>query len=442
MLATTTRCVDFGNLALGGQLSGMTEPSTNIFRQRAINRLSSPEQLDRILVVARARDWVGLGTLGVLIAIALGWSVLGSVPTRVLGQGLFVSQGGQVFTAVSPSAGTIKRITAVEGQVVRIGDVLAEIDQPGLQQELHNAQAAAAEALAQLDTQQGQIHSNAAARQRNSSAQRQTTTENRVDALARSDAATQQLRDGETLLAKGFITKHQVAEMRQAVAEARQAVSEAGSRLVEIDGGQINGLNSDNRELHSAALQLAQAKRAVDDIVLQLVLRSKVLSPTNGRVTEIRTPVGTSVAIGTQIISVESGHGGLQLILYLSPDQGKAVLPGMTVRVSPSVVKKEEFGTIKGVVREVSDFPSSPEAMHAVLQNDELVTRFSSAGSPFVARIDLIRDPATATGYAWTGGRGPKTRLTTGTPATAEVTTSKQSPISFVLPFLRGASGI
>jgi len=428
---------------LADKFSGMSDrPPANIFRQRAIDRLSSPEQLDRMLVVSRSRDWIALGTLGALMAIALVWSIWGRVPTRVSGQGIFVSQGGQVFTAVSPSEGGIAKIGVVEGQVVHVGDLLAEIGQPGLQRELLNAQAAAAQALEQLQVLRTQVQSNAAARQRNSSAQRATTNENRVDALAQTDAATQQLRDGETLLAKGFITRHQVTEMRQAVAQGRQAVGEAGSRLVEIEAGQINGLNSDSREIRGAVLLLEQANRAVGDIVLQITLRTRVLSPTDGRVTEIRAPVGTSVVAGTQLVSIESGREGLQLILYLAPDQGKAVLPGMVVRVSPSMVRKEEFGTIKGVVRAVSDFPSSPEAMHAVLQNDELVTRFSRAGPPFAARIDLVRDIRTASGYAWTGGRGPTTRLTTGTPANAEVTTSEQTPISFLLPFLRRASGV
>ena len=46
------------------------------------------------------------------------------------------------------------------------------------------------------------------------------------------------------------------------------------------------------------------------------------------------------------------------------------------------------------------------------------------------------------TGYRWSSGSGPPTRLSTGTLARAEVTTREQPPIDLVVPIMRRLSGI
>ena len=161
-----------------------------------------------------------------------------------------------------------------------------------------------------------------------------------------------------------------------------------------------------------------------------------------GRVTEVKVAPGARVQTGLPLVAVESGVTGVEVLLYLPPDHGKQAKVGMEVRVAPSTVTKEEFGTIVGTLAEVSDFPATPQAMLATLQNERLVAQFSPKGPPFVARVALKRDPTTATGYAWTGGSGPSTTLASGTLADAEVTVERRPPISYVLPWLKTMLGV
>ena len=79
----------------------------------------------------------------------------------------------------------------------------------------------------------------------------------------------------------------------------------------------------------------------------------------------------------------------------------------MQVRIEPSTVKREEFGTMLGTVVTISDFPITPQGMAAVLHNDTLVSRFSHDGAPYAARIRLEQDATTASGYRWAVGKGP-----------------------------------
>ena len=57
------------------------------FRRRALEGVSSPEDLDRLVRVALPRTWVALGGLGLLIVTAAVWAAVARVPTTVKGPG-------------------------------------------------------------------------------------------------------------------------------------------------------------------------------------------------------------------------------------------------------------------------------------------------------------------------------------------------------------------
>ena len=64
--------------------------SPSIFRKESLERLSSPEQLDQLMQVVSPRSWLPLASLGILIGLALLWSVLARIPITAVGKGLFV----------------------------------------------------------------------------------------------------------------------------------------------------------------------------------------------------------------------------------------------------------------------------------------------------------------------------------------------------------------
>ncbi|MBD1873442.1 hypothetical protein H6F75_08115 [Nodosilinea sp. FACHB-131] len=62
----------------------------NLFRQESLERLSSPERLDELMKLVTLKTWLPLGTLGVLLALGLLWSIVGRVPVTTHGRGLLV----------------------------------------------------------------------------------------------------------------------------------------------------------------------------------------------------------------------------------------------------------------------------------------------------------------------------------------------------------------
>ena len=418
------------------------ETAQTPYRQAALDRLSSPEQLDRLLVVVRPSDWLAMTAFAILALTALAWSLFGTVATRVEGNGILVGAGGHIFTPVANGDGMIQALSVSPGQRVRVGQKLARIDQPDLVDALATARAAADDYEVQLRALGGQVVDYAGARRNYDVAQRTLLMQERDAAIARSQAVAQQLAAAESLLARGIVVRARIDELQQQLAAARQAVTEAGSRIVRMGADEVSARNQDDREVRALQSRLAEARRRQRDTAAELERRQWVLSPVAGRVIEIKTPLGSRVSVGMPVVAVENGAAALQLMLYVPPRDGKMVRRGMLVHVSPSVSRREEYGTMIGRVVEVSDFPATQQAMLATLQNAELVTEFSARGAPIAARIALEPDRRTPSGYRWAGGSGPPMALSSGTLAGAEITVRRQSPISFVIPMLRRSSGL
>lgn len=61
-----------------------------MFRKKLLDKLKSPEQLDTLLTVTSSRTWLVLVALGLLLAAALVWSIVGTLETTVAGSGVIV----------------------------------------------------------------------------------------------------------------------------------------------------------------------------------------------------------------------------------------------------------------------------------------------------------------------------------------------------------------
>ncbi|MBU2489325.1 MAG: NHLP bacteriocin system secretion protein, partial [Proteobacteria bacterium] len=129
-------------------------------------------------------------------------------------------------------------------------------------------------------------------------------------------------------------------------------------------------------------------------------------------------------------------------ILYLSFQDGKKVRPGMRAQISPSTVKREEYGFIVGTVRTVSEFPATREGMMRTLANEQLVGTLTQDGAPIAITAELSLSPETVSGFEWSSSQGPPVLITSGTFCTATVTVRQQRPISLVIPILKKSLGL
>lgn len=103
-----------------------------IFRQSALEKLSSPEQLDQLVRVTTPIGWVALLSVFVILAIAIVWGFVGRLPERVQGQGILISSSG-VKTMDASVSGQIDDVYVEAGDIIQAGQVVARIrvdDQP------------------------------------------------------------------------------------------------------------------------------------------------------------------------------------------------------------------------------------------------------------------------------------------------------------------------
>lgn len=104
---------------------------TALFRKVALDRLSNPEQLDRLIQITNPRGWIALLTIGALLAGFTVWSVLGNVRTVVEGQGLLIPDENfppEVQPVTLTETGTLTALRVSDGQTVSAGQVIAVLE--------------------------------------------------------------------------------------------------------------------------------------------------------------------------------------------------------------------------------------------------------------------------------------------------------------------------
>jgi len=413
-----------------------------IFRQAALDRLSSPEQLDRLVAVSDPLGWLTLTTLIALLAVIVGWGVFGKIPEQVEGKGILVSAGGRVLDAMSPSAGTISKLTVAQNSYVEKGQEIALIEQTALQQEFRSAQ----ETLKEFQAEKVEIEANFAkefALKQKNFAEQATSQRQIIKAAAqRSTYLKSTLEKRDALAKKGILPRDKVEEIRTDYNKVLQDISAARNRILELEAERLTLTSGHAKDLTLINQRITKAGREVRELKSRLTRDGRVLAPVSGRISELKTFEGEIVQKGASLVSVATSGSAVQVVLYVPTKDGKRVAPGMTVRIAPSTAKKEEHGTIIGTVAEVSGFPATKQGMLSVLQNERLVSEYSDAGAPYAARIDLVLDPSSHSGFKWTSGKGPDIAVTTGTTVEAEITVNEQPPINLIIPFVRKHTGI
>lgn len=412
-----------------------------IFRKSALERLSSPEQLDQLMQVTNPRGWLALWAMVAVAAGVLAWGIFGAIPTEALGEGILIRRGG-VSDLVATGSGQVEQMLVNVGDEVQKGQVVARIRQEGITRQVEETKAR----IASLEEEYQDLLRYADEQKRLSTrnrAQEKANLERTVATLERElGLLEERLANEKLLLADGLVTKQtvllteqQLNANRDRLAQTRLDVS--GLDLKQLEAGQqleqqIEARRASRRDLD---LKLRELEASLDE-------SNVVISPYEGRVLELMADRGDLVSPGTAILSMEVVSEELMAVLFVPASSGKQVKPGLTARISPSNVKREEYGFILGKVVWSAEFPSTSRGMLRLLANQELVNKLMKEGPPIQIDVALERDPATPTGFKWSSSRGPELEISSGTLAVGSVIVREERPISLVIPKLRKSLGI
>jgi HlyD family secretion protein len=418
-------------------------PAPIKFRQEALKQLTSPEQLDQLIQVVTPRSWLIAGTLYLILFLVLVWSIVGSIPTRIEGQGILLSGGGDIYNAVAPEgSGYISNLLVKQGDTVQKGQVIAILSRPDLLDQIKVMQNYL------IDLQQKQIK--LLSRSKTEIAERQKEIQTQKESLQRRVVTTQEKYKhlGELLaikraaFSKGIETRQNLEATFQEYYNVQGELESYTDKLVELDIAQSNFLDQWRERLRQLSLKITDETVKIKNLQDSLKNSRNVSSPISGIVTDLRVTIGSIVNTGVPMISIASEGKGLDASIYLPPKAGKLLKIGMKALVEPNIVEKAEYGSIYGSVIYVSEFPITSQSMIAGLQNEELVKQFSHEEAPIAVRIHLENDPKTVSGLKWSSSNGPPLQITPGTLVKAMIIVRHQAPITLVIPALKKMVGV
>ncbi|MEQ8766377.1 MAG: NHLP bacteriocin system secretion protein [Planctomycetota bacterium] len=425
-----------------------------LFRKAALERVTSPDHLDQLLTVTRPQGWIALAGLGLILGLTVLWSIYGSIPHEVPAQGVLVHHDKEPESAfrdvTSPATGLLTTRHAEVGSVVEKGEVLAIIEpadkdrlqeeRTSLEHDLHGLQAEA-ELQKKIDAQEMTLERDTSELER----------QKLVASLERSRQEEQALRDRlerlERLVADGVLSRDTVLDAQEQLDAKLQASTELEIRIRQLP------LTIDRlrHQQETARLQSAQAIQKAEDrlreIDAELEDSSEIQSPFRGRVIRWNVAPGQSVTQGTPLVLLDGTDPGkeasLDAVMFVSAYEGKRIEPGMFVQVSPTTVKREEHGFIRGEVVDVAPYAATSRSMLSELEDDELVTAIlGQVPVPLRVWVRLSRDRNAPSGFAWSAGRGPEMRITPGTPSQGFVVVEDRRPIELVVPALKKLFGL
>jgi HlyD family secretion protein len=412
-----------------------------IFRKAALEKLANPEQLDTLMGVTRPGGWVALVTTAVLLGGVVAWSIFGHLRVTVPARGILI-RGGALIDVQAGSNGRIAEFLVKPGDVVKTGDEVAVIAQREMVEETANLR----KRIDDLEKEDARRTVDETVLQKSKLASLDAE-EAKISAQVR-DVTAQitplqtELDTADAAFKKGIATRSAVLQAQQALLGAQNQIKEHLQRLKDIPTDRQNLLNQITQDRASRNSALADARRQLEAKEHALSSANRVRAHGAGRVLERGVDVGDLVTPQTRVLSLEPLDLPLLAILYVPAGEGKSISKGYEVRLSPSTVRKEEYGVLLGSVRSVSSYPATPEGMLRTLRNQVLVNELAAKGTPLEVVAELATNPNNVSGYQWSSPSGPPVGIFGGTICTASIVTELRRPISYVIPFVKRSIGI
>ncbi len=150
------------------------------------------------------------------------------------------------------------------------------------------------------------------------------------------------MRDGELQQLKADESYQQQMDL---VANLQTQLRELEIKAKQIDQQQME-TTSDTE------LQIQEIERTIARYEEDLRTKSQIVSEYTGRILEVTASVGQIVSAGQRLgaIETEDPNGKLLAVAYFQVSDGKKIEPGMDVRITPTTVERERYGSIIGKV--------------------------------------------------------------------------------------------
>ncbi|MGC1879390.1 MAG: hypothetical protein WA347_08455 [Rhabdochlamydiaceae bacterium] len=383
----------------------------SIFRKVSLERIASPEQIDRLLVIVRIPGWIALLCMIVLTVVILIWSVFGAIPTSVSGVGVFFKPS-DIQAINSSSEGIVETIDVKTGDTVKKGIELLTLYSSRLSQEYEGLKNKIRYAEAEMKIEQEK----SGARMRI-----------RLD-LNRNILQIQELKRKflEETLSGAINDPFLMFTLRKNLFDVQMAiqVQRSGIEMLEID--------------HSSRWQwelltLKEKMKIAESDLKNL----RICAPEDGTILEIDTLVGQAVRVGSPLIWFESASkpGEEELIFGFFPiDQGTQIKEGMKADIAFENVNQKLYGKMIGkVVRVLPYAASKQDEILQSIPSEELRDFITQRSVSILVEIAPVNNSETPSGYQWTTPKGPPFPILRGSIASVNIVTAEKKPFTYLI---------
>jgi HlyD family secretion protein len=423
------------------------------------------DQLDTLVRVTTVQGWFYLAVLFAVGAGSIAFAFLYSVPTKVNGEGLLLTERDALVRVRARATGRLASLTVRLGDRVEAGKQIGRIAQEELEDRIQESR----EKLAELERQDREL-----------TRFEQSERESKLAAMARvKEAVLNARRDGlDKLKLAGRVVdganrlrfdKHlgdlELLESREKLYDVRDDLNKGESRLAELELEGVTAEHARGRAQLERRLRIGELETRLKLDREKLERTAPVITPAAGHVTQVLATTGGMVQEGAPVVLLhgpKSGRGAddpaspYDAIVFVSAGDGKRIEAGDPVEVVPSTVKREEHGFIRGRVVAIAELPATKLAMEAALEHPELVDAFLKRYAPGVVlrvqvKLDEPGGPATGPDrigrsarqnpYRWSSSSGPTQRLKTGTMCEAAIVVERRPLIRLILPWTRKLVG-
>jgi HlyD family secretion protein len=413
----------------------------DIFRKVSLARLSSPEQLDLMLRVTTPKTWIALLALWLILGAAILWGFAGRVATKAEGSGVVIRMGN-VMNVATLGGGRVLDIRVNSGDQLTSGQVIATVAQPATLEKIRIAEAQMEDAQRERERVRA-VQGSGKQLQLETIKRERANMEQEIQVIqTQHKLVAEQVGVDDQLLAKGLITKQQALGTKQKLIQLDGQVETIRAKMTQLNADQYQVENQGLQTDLQLETRIADLRRNLNALRKELDYTSKVVSPYSGQVLELKVIPGALVSAGTPILSVHPNVKELEAVVYIPARKSKGIEPGMDVELSPTFVKREEFGFIRAKVTTVAEYPATQEAVMRLFENGPLAQSLASEGPVTEVRVQLIEDKTTPSGFRWSSGKGAPIKVTGGMLCSAQIVTRSQRPVSLIFPIIKEKLGL
>ena len=318
----------------------------------------------------------------VVVALAgvVGYYAWSKVQTSALPEGIAAGNGRIEATKIDISAltgGRISEIRPAEGDFVRTGDVLVQMDVVQLNAQKRQAEAQLRRSEISVEAAQAVV-AQAEAQQR--------AAEAAVDrAQAAADAAAQRLARSEQLAISNAISQQSLDDSRAADRQAKAALASAEASLAASQAG----VAAARVQVVDAEAAIEAAKAAIDAVTASIE-DATLRSPRDGRIQYRIAQEGEIVGSGGRILSLVD-LGDVYMTIFLPTSQAGRVRLGSEVRLVMDAAPQYVIPATVSYVADVAQF--TPKTVETADEREKLMFRIRARIDPqlLTRHLDYVK---------------------------------------------------